>query len=349
MRPKPKALFICGSLNQTQQMHSVARELPEVDAWFTPYYVEGLLDRARKAHWIDMTIAGFPWVERCTAYLAEHGLSLDYQGRRFQDEYELVVTCQDVYVPPSVRRLVRKGVGFVLVQEGMTDPENFMFHVVKRVRVLPRWFASTAATGLSRQYDRFCVASQGYRDLFVRKGCDPSKIVVTGIPNFDDMERYRNNRFPERDYALVCTSDARETGKFFDERRQFLKSAFAIAGDRRVIVKLHPNEEVDRAIREIQPLAPRATIVTKGSAEEMVANCSLLVVQYSTLAFVGLALGKEVHAKYSIDELKRLLPLQNGGTSGRAIADVCRQVLASRQRRPRAASARAEDRGEVHP
>src|SRR6476646_6476517 len=127
MRSKPKALFICGSLNQTKQMHAVARELPELDAWFTPYYVEGLLDRARKAHWIDMTIAGFPWMERCKAYLAEHGLQLDYQGRRFHDEYGLVVTCQDVYVPPSVRKLVRKGVGFVLVQEGMTDPENFMF------------------------------------------------------------------------------------------------------------------------------------------------------------------------------------------------------------------------------
>ena len=64
----------------------------------------------------------------------------------------------------------------MLVQEGMTDPENFMYQVVKRVRVLPRWFASTAATGLSGYYDRFCVASEGYRDLFVGKGCDPSKI-----------------------------------------------------------------------------------------------------------------------------------------------------------------------------
>lgn len=349
MRSKPKALFICGSLNQTKQMHAVARELPELDAWFTPYYVEGLLDRARKAHWIDMTIAGFPWMERCKAYLADHGLPLDYQGRRFHDEYELVVTCQDVYVPPSVRKLVRQGVGFVLVQEGMTDPENFMYHVVKHVRVLPRWFASTSTTGLSGYYDRFCVASSGYRDLFVRKGADPAKIVVTGIPNFDDMERYRQNQFPERDYALVCTSDARETGKFLDERREFLKSAFAIAGDRRLLVKLHPNEDVERAVQEIRPLAPHAKILTEGSAEEMVANCSVLVVQYSTLAFVGLALGKEVHAKYSIDELRRLLPLQNGGTSGKAIAEVCRQVFASRRRGAGAARSRAGSPDGAHP
>ena len=343
MRSKPKALFICGSLNQTRQMHAVARELGEFEAWFTPYYVEGFLDGARKAHLLDTTIAGFPWVAKCKAYLSEHGLSLDYQGKRFHDEYELVVTCQDVYVSPSVQRLVRKGVPFVLVQEGMTDPENFMYHVVRRARFLPRWFASTAATGLSNLYDRFCVASDGYRDLFVQKGCDPSKIVVTGIPNFDDMERYRENRFPERDYVLVCTSDARETFKFLDDREDFLKSAFSIANGRRVIVKLHPNEDVARATAEIRALAPHATILHEGSAEEMVANCSVLVVQYSTLAYVGLALGKEVHARYPVDELRRLLPRQNGGTSGKAIAEVCRQVYASKTRARVSARGRAGD------
>jgi hypothetical protein len=90
---------------------------------------------------------------------------------------------------------------------------------------------------------------------------------------------------------------------------------------------------VARATRELRALAPDVTILTQGSAEEMVANSSVLVVQYSTLAFVGLALGKDVHAKYSVEELRRLLPLQNGGTSGAAIARVCREVFASRKRR----------------
>src|ERR1700759_3735261 len=229
MRPKPKALFICGSINQTKQMHAVSRELGEFDAWFTPFFVHGFLDRARQAHLLDTTIAGFPWVRRCNAYLDQHGLKLDYQGKRQEREYELIVTCQDVYVSPRVRRLARSGVPLVLVQEGMTDPENFMYQVVKRVRVLPRWFASTAATGLSGYYDRFCVASEGYRDLFVGKGCDPSKIVVTGIPNFDDMARYRDNRIEEQGYVLLCTSDARETFKMLDNRLDFLQHAVQIA------------------------------------------------------------------------------------------------------------------------
>ena len=37
-RPK-KILFICGSLNQTTQMHQIANELPEYRKVFSPYYL----------------------------------------------------------------------------------------------------------------------------------------------------------------------------------------------------------------------------------------------------------------------------------------------------------------------
>jgi hypothetical protein len=57
----------------------------------------------------------------------------------------------------------------VLIQEGMTDRETFMFHLVKWFR-LPRYLASTSTNGLSDAYRYFCVASTGYRDLFIR-GC----------------------------------------------------------------------------------------------------------------------------------------------------------------------------------
>jgi hypothetical protein len=59
----------------------------------------------------------------------------------------------------------------------------------------------------------------------------------------------------------------------------------------------------------------------------MIANCDVLVTQYSTLAFTGLALGKEVHSYFNVDELKVLTPIQNGGTSNEKIASVCHQLL----------------------
>jgi hypothetical protein len=59
------------------------------------------------------------------------------------------------------------------------------FHLVKRLRFLPLWLAGTSTTGLSDACRAFCVASEGYRDFFIRTGVRPEKFVVTGIPNFD--------------------------------------------------------------------------------------------------------------------------------------------------------------------
>ena len=96
-----------------------------------------------------------------------------------------------------------RGRAVVLVQEGMTDPEDLVFQLVKRFR-LPPWLTTTSsATGLSHAYDKFCVASDGYRDLFVNKGVARDKIVVTGIPNFDNCARFLRNDFPHRGYVLV--------------------------------------------------------------------------------------------------------------------------------------------------
>jgi hypothetical protein len=251
--------------------------------------------------------------------LESHDLPVDLNGRRAA--YDLVVTCSDLLVPRNARRRL------VAVQEGILDPLDWTFRLWRRLPWLPRWLAGTATTGLSGLYDRFCVASEGYRDLFVRHGAPPERVVVTGIPNFDDCRRYLRNDFPRRGYVLVCTSDARETFKR-DDRRGFLRRCREIAAGRPLVVKLHPNENIARARREVLEICPGADVFGSGSAEEMIANCDVLVTQYSSTAFVGLALGKEVHSYYDRDELLRLLPVQNG-CAARNIAAVCRELLAS--------------------
>jgi hypothetical protein len=219
-----------------------------------------------------------------------------------------------------------RGRPLVLIQEGMTDPEDLIFKLVRTFR-LPPWLTTTSsATGLSHAYDRFCVASDGYRDLFVRKGVPRDKIVVTGIPNFDNCGRFLQNSFPHRGYVLVCSSDIRETARW-ENRYDFIGKVLRIAGDRQIIWKLHPNENGTRARAEIGALAPRALVFDAGSAEEMIANCDVLVTQFSSTAYVGLALGKEVHSYFDVEELRRLCPVQNGRTSAKRIANVCRQLL----------------------
>ena len=315
---RSRIIFICGSMNQTTQMHQVSGYLPEYDHFFSPYYCDGLHEMLRRLGLMEFTIIGDKLARRCRTYLQDHNLCIDYQGK--MRPYDLVVTCSDVYLQKNIRTN-----RIVLVQEGITDAETIVFRLVKRFRFLPRWLAGTSATGLSDAYRAFCVASDGYREFFIRKGVRPEKIIVTGIPNFDDCQRYCRNDFPHKHYVLVCTSPLRETFQG-EDREAFIRRATEIAGSRQLIFKLHPNEDVKRATREIHQHAPGAMVFSTGSAEEMIAKCDVLITRFSSTAFVGIALGKETHSDFDMDELRRLMPVQNG-SAALNIASVCRRFL----------------------
>jgi hypothetical protein len=318
MEKKKHILFVCGSMNQTTQMHKIARMLPEYEHAFTPYYCDGYTEIMRKLGLLEFTVAGSSFVKRAMEYLETNDLELDYQASK--RIYDLVVNCSDLNLPKNIRRSKN-----VLIQEGMTDPENFFYYLWKLFPFFPRWIASTSTFGLSDQYEKFCVASPGYRDFFIRKGCKPEKIVVTGIPNFDNCVKFLENNFPYTGYVLVCTSDARETLKY-ENRKELILRAKKIADNRQVIFKLHPNERFGRAIREIERYAPGALVFTSGSAEEMIANCDVLITRFSSTIYVGLALGKEVYSDFDIDELRKMVPIQNN-SSAQNIANICREVL----------------------
>ncbi|MCA9958459.1 MAG: hypothetical protein KC443_05470 [Anaerolineales bacterium] len=318
---RKKVLFIGGSLNQTKMAHAVAKHLQaEHDCYFTPYYSDHpLLHRAAQKGWLDFTVMGGAGRRQTEAYLAGHNLPLDYGGR--QHAYDLVVTGSDLIIQRNIRQKP-----IILIQEGMTDPENVLYHLVRRLK-LPRYLASTSTNGLSLAYRYFCVASEGYKQFFIRKGIPADRMVVTGMPNYDDVRQVLRNDFPHRGYVLAATSDARETFKF-DNRKRFIRHVLAIANGRSVIFKLHPNEKEARARREIDELAPEALVFAKGSVDHMIANCDVLVTQYSTVVYTGIVLGKEVHSYFDVAALRALAPWQNGGTSGQRIAQVCRGVLA---------------------
>lgn len=317
---RKSVLFICGSLNQTTQMTKIADELYDTDCYFTPYYADGLLKIAAEKGLLDFTILGGEFQLKSVDLLKSENRMIDWRGE--SRKYDLVVTCSDLIVPQNVRRTK-----LLLVQEGMTDPENFMYRIVKTLK-LPRYLASTSMTGLSDAYDFFCVASEGYRKLFTNKGVDPSKIVVTGIPNYDNCLAYCNNSFPYRHHVLAATSDARETFKY-ENRNAFIRKVLSIANGRSVVFKLHPNENVERATKEIYRLTKDAIVLHTGNAHEMIANSDVLVTKFSTLVYTGLALGKEVHSEFPLQELKELLPVQNGGASAANIAEMCKRLLST--------------------
>lgn len=316
--PKRKILYICGSLNQTTMMHQISTYLPGYEAYFSPYYADGFVGKLANTHLLDFSVLGGQFRERTLNYLWANDLNVDFKGKLHN--YDLVFTCSDLITPKNI--LDKK---VVLVQEGMTDPENFMYYLVKALK-LPRWLASTATTGLSDAYDKFCVASKGYKELFTKKGVKPEKISVTGIPNFDNCKQYLVNDFPHKNFVLVATSDTRETYKY-ENRKKFIKKAVKIANGRQLIFKLHPNELVERAKEEINLYAPGALVFSQGKTEEMIANCDVLITRFSSVVYVGLALGKEVYSDFDIDMLKKLKPIQNDGTSARNIAGVGAELI----------------------
>jgi len=315
---KKNILLIGGSLNQTTMMHQIAQQLGSNQCYFTSFFDDGLLGELSQQGLLEFCILGQKHRKRTEAYLIQQGLPIDYGGQA--RKYDLIITGTDLLIPRRIQ-----GKRLVLVQEGMMEPEGAIYHLVRAMN-LPRYLANTSMTGLSHAYDLFCVASAGYRDLFARKGVRPEKMVVTGIPNFDNVKSFIHNDFPYQGYVLAATSALRETFQW-DHREAFIRKVQAIAQGRPILFKLHPNENLTRARAEIQQIAPEALIFESGNINHMIANCAVLVTQTSSVTYIGLALGKEVHSDLNLEELRGLMPLQNGGTSAARIAELCEQHL----------------------
>jgi len=315
---KKKILFIGGSLNQTTMMHEISKYFDDCDCFFSPYYADGFVDFMARKGLADFTVLAGRFRELTENYLRNHQLTIDYRGE--SNIYDMVFTCQDLIVPKNI---INKKV--VLVQEGMTEPETIIYHLVKKLK-LPRWLAGTSTTGLSDAYNLFFVASEGYKELFISKGADPSKIIVTGIPNFDHATQYFHNELPHRNYVLAATSDRRETFNF-ENRKKFIQKVLRIADGRQTIFKLHPNEKWGRATAEIKKYAPEAIVYTDANINHLIANCDVLITIHSSVVYIGMALGKEVHSDFGMDFLQRLTPIQNEGSSAKEIARLSRQLL----------------------
>jgi hypothetical protein len=320
---RKKILFTIGSPNQTSQMHQISSFLSDdYDCWFTQFYPDyGYEKMVLNAGILENTIMSGHFKAKADKYLADHGLQNDHMA--LKNEYDMTVFCTDLIVP----RKLRKG-KTVWVQEGMIDELTTWSKIVHKSGFIRRYFAlGTSLNGSSNQCDINCVGSEGYKNFFTKMGVAREKMVITGIPNFDNIPQFINNPFPRRDYVLIATSDIRECFRK-DDRIGFLERSKEIVGGRDVIFKLHPNEIQDRAISEIkQVFGQDAVVYTDGDANHMVANCQELITQFSTLVYVGIVLGKKVHSYFDLNELYRLVPQQNGGTSARKIADICQGYM----------------------
>jgi hypothetical protein len=323
MDSKKKILFVIGSPNQTTQMFQIYQHLKDdYDCFFTQFFGDHPLTRIIvKLGWLDSTIHGGQFKEKADQFCRENGLRQDYMGTQLGNTYDLVFICNDMTVPKLARRTKS-----IYVQEGMTDPVNWATPIVHALGLPGVWTFNTSLNGCSNLYDVGCVASVGYKDYLSKWGTEKKKLFITGIPNFDNAEAFRNNQFPYHDYILVCSTDMRETGRF-ENRPKFIRECVEYAAGKKIIWKLHPNEKYDRAIKEIREISEDILVFQDGNTNEMIANCSELITQYSSVVYMGMALGKKVRSLFPIEVLKRNMPLQNGGKSAENIARIAREYI----------------------
>jgi hypothetical protein len=319
---RKKILFITGSINQTSQMQQISRHLEDFDCWFSQLFPDTPLLKAIVKHTpvAKQTVVDDHFREKSENYLEQYGAQLDYGGNK--NEYDLVVNCTDMVVAEKFRQCKT-----IWVQEGMIDKPTLLTGLVKAFGFPTYFTGDTSLNGSTNVCDIYCAASMGYKNYFANNGTDAAKLIVTGIPNYDNQRQYIQNDFPFHNYVMVATSDMRETYRF-ENRPAFIKRAAKIADGRQLLIKLHPNEKVSRAEAEIKKHAPAGTLMFScGNTNHMIANCCELITQYSTVVYTGIALGKKVHSYFDLEQLKRLAPIQNGGTSAKNIAQICRGYI----------------------
>lgn len=321
-----KILFIGGSMNQTKQMFQVYLHLKnDFDCYFTPFYTNNVIGIFLKwAGYFDNTILAGKIFENTMSFFKYHELNIDYKAQKNANSYDLVYMCTDMLVPSNIKNAKK-----IWIQEGMIDKINIWGKFIKFLK-LPGFFAAnTALNGSSNICDIYCTASDGFSKYITKMGTNPAKVIATGAPNMDNFVVAKKNDFPHKNYVLVCTSDIRELGSF-ENRVKFIKSCVLKAKGKRMIFKLHPNEKFERANKEILANSPANTLVFQdGNTNEMIANCDELITQWSTVVFVGMALGKKVDSYFDYNLLKKLAMIQNGGKSAKKIAEIGRDLLYS--------------------
>jgi hypothetical protein len=325
MRTKKNIICLGGSRNQTSQLHLIASYLEEdYNVYYSQIFGEGFFYKvAAEIGFFDNTVLGrdSSFTKASQEYIKKHQLNYDYRGTSKGIQYDLALLSTDMIVPQSFKKIKT-----VWIQEGMIDPINSFGRLVKKFGLPAYATASTALNGTSNIADLYFSMSHGYKKYFTDFGTDSHKILVTGVPNFDNIESVLNSSYPENGFVLVATSDIRELGGN-DDRIYLIREAIKIANGRKIIFKPHPNENIQRVISEIKSVLPEATIITEPIIDTLIAHCDVLITQYSSCVYQGLVLGKQVYSYFPIDELESKKPIQNNGTSGKIISQIVKEFI----------------------
>jgi len=316
---KTKCLFVCLTAYNTTILKHVADELKDWDCWFTPiFYNDDIVVKIAKIFGVFKR--ALESQKKTIEKMHQLCVNIDFEAKQ---TYDIIVLGNDFYIPEKLNRFQPK----VLVQEGWLWPYGIKRWLVANT-FLPVIFAGASGSGLSKSYEFYCVASDKYKELGIKSGIPKEKIKVTGLPTLDSLlSTYKQNNISKQrdEFVLLTTHPGRE---YFEgeNRKKLLLKTRKIANKRPIIVKLHPNENINRAKKEISFWLPEAKVLINNDVNQLIADCSVLITTYSTTIYYALLLGKEVYCDYPIEKVKEFLPIQNG-VSAKKIADICREAI----------------------
>lgn len=326
MKPKKKnILCFVGSRNQTSQLHEISKYLEDdYNIYYTQIFGSGFFYKfLAEAGIFDNTVFGrnSSFTLASQEYIRNHNLKYDYRGLSKGIKYDMALVSTDLILPKTF-----KGIKTIWVQEGMIDPLSKSSIWVKKMNLPAFSTGDTSLNGTTNKADIYCSMSNGYKNYFSKYGTDKDKILTTGVPNFDNIKSHNQSKYPESNFVLLASSDIRELGGN-DDRIYLLQKTRDIANGKKVIIKPHPNENLERFKSEIFSVIPNAEIITEPILDTLIAHCDTLITQFSSCVYVGLVLGKKVYSYFPIDELESKKPIQNNGKSAEIISTIAREFI----------------------
>jgi hypothetical protein len=152
------------------------------------------------------------------------------------------------------------------------------------------------------------VLSPAAKEWFVKDGLPPKRVFIIGQPRFDLIQKQRFN--PKRLYAelgiredkgiiVLATQPMVESYLWTEKERE--KSIDVITKgvkdfpDKQLVIKLHPDENMDIYRRILNNIGDRKTIVCRDTdTYELLNACDLLITFYSTVALEAMLFNKPV-------------------------------------------------------
>lgn len=151
--------------------------------------------------------------------------------------------------------------------------------------------------------DKAAVMGEKVRDIYLKKGIAPERIVVTGIAHYDRIFQ-RNSEQDKETLSRLKIDPGKRIVVFATEATSFQETSAMIKGviecvlkleDTLLVIKVHPREEIELYQKIAESYHnPRIHVVRDMDLYALLSSCQLLIAQFSTTGLEAMMFDKPV-------------------------------------------------------